>query len=124
MNGWILIPVFLPAAAGIFLLLSSFLQHLREVKRHKIARTQAEIEAESADLKKIHILTAAVLAVSAAVSLAAVWSGDKEVALLYLMKGIPLYFKVDAAGRLFVTVVSLIWTAVCAYSFAYMKHEG
>ncbi|MCI8639740.1 MAG: proton-conducting membrane transporter [Coprococcus sp.] len=122
MNGWILIPIFFPIVAGIFLLLSSFLQHLREVKRHKTSRTA--VAAESEELRNIHILTAAVLIISAAAVLWAVWTGEKEATLIYLMKGISLYFKVDAAGRLFVTIASLIWVAICAYSFVYMKHEG
>ena len=40
------------------------------------------------------------------------------------MEGIPVYFRIDAVGRLFVTFVTIVWVSVGFYSFVYMKHEG
>ena len=40
------------------------------------------------------------------------------------MKDIPIYFHIDDIGRLFVTLISIIWVAISIYSFVYMKHEG
>ncbi len=111
MNAWILLPVLLPAAAGIYLLVSSFLDHLREGR-------------EPEDRERIHRLTGAVLVVSAALALLAAWTGDRSVTLFYLMEDIPIYFRIDAVGRLFVTFVSVVWVAAAFYSFVYMEHEG
>ena len=35
-----------------------------------------------------------------------------------------MYFRIDAVGRLFVTVVSLIWLMSALSAFVYMRHEG
>lgn len=110
MNAWILLPVFLSAGAGIYLLVSSFQEHLKGVQ------TEAG--------EKLHSFTGAVLVVTAVLTLLAAWTGEHEVTLFYLMGDIPVYFHIDAVGRLFVTVVSIVWVAVGFYSFDYMKHEG
>ena len=62
--------------------------------------------------------------VNLALALAAAWSGDRELVLFTLFEGVPVYFHVDALGRLFVTVVSLIWVLSALFAFVYMKHEG
>lgn len=112
-NGWILIPVFLPAIAGILLLLSSFQGHLR-----------GEREPGKEDLGKLHRMVGIVLGLSAALALLAAWTGDWSVTLFYLMKDIPIYFRIDGVGRLFVTIVSIVWVAAGVYAFRYMEHEG
>lgn len=111
MNAWILLPVLLPAAAGIYLLISSFLDHLREGRGPE-------------DRKRIHRLTGTVLVISGVLALLAAWTGDKSVTLFYLMEDVPVYFRIDGVGRLFVTFVSIVWVAVAFYSFVYMEHEG
>ncbi|MDO5422510.1 MAG: proton-conducting transporter membrane subunit [Eubacteriales bacterium] len=114
MNGWILLPVFLPAGAGAILLVSSFLEHLKG-KEDRPGREE---------LHRLHVFVGAILLISAALALIAAWTGDRSVTLFYLMKDIPVYFRIDEVGRLFVTFVSIVWVAVLFYSFVYMKHEG
>lgn len=103
MSGLILIAMLLPAAAGIFLLLSLVFHRERS-----------------------SVFTGTVLTVSGVLVLAAAWLGsaEKSITLFYLMEDIPVYFHVDDVGRLFVTVVTIVWVAVGFYSFVYMKHEG
>ncbi len=112
MSSWILLPVFLPMAAGICLLASSFRAHL------------GGSGDATGDRSRLHSFTAAVLVISAVLALGAAWSGEKSVTLFYLMENIPVYFKIDALGRLFVTFVSIVWVAAGVYSFVYMQHEG
>lgn len=121
MNGWIILPMLLPAAAGIMLLVSSFLEHLRMTKRIK---GNAPVIADEGETKNLHYLVGTILVITAALALWTAWSGERRLTLFYLMKGIPVYFHVDAVGRLFVAVVSIVWVAAGFYSFAYMKHEG
>lgn len=116
MDGLILLPVFLPALAGICMLASSFFGH--------VTSGATEKKRDGGKRRRIHVVTATVLAVSAAMALWAAWSGERSVTLFYLMDQIPVYFHIDAVGRLFVTFVSIVWAAVGIYSFAYMEHEG
>lgn len=103
MSGLMILSILLPAAAGIFLLLSLVFH-----------RQQSQAFA------------GAVLAVSAVLVLAAAWlgGGEKSVTLFYLMEDIPIYFRVDEVGKLFATIVTVVWVAAGFYSFLYMKHEG
>ncbi len=101
MDEMILIPIILPIAAGILLLLFPF-----------------------RELKRLHFFAGAILALSAAFALAGAWTGDKSVVLFTLLDGIAFCFQIDAIGRFFVTIVSLVWLLACVFSFVYMKHEG
>lgn len=125
MDGWILIPIFLPVIAGAALLA------FRRGTAGKNSDTGMEdgmsgkAQPESAgELKRLHLLVGAVLFVSALFALAAAWSGERQVTLFYLMADIPIYFRIDQVGALFVTFTSIVWVAVGVYSFVYMKHEG
>lgn len=117
MNGWILLPVFLPAIAGIFLLLTSFREHLGKTKEPEVAFGEKE-------LHKLHLFTGIVLVLSAVLAIGAAFGGDRSVTLFYLMKDIPIYFHVDGISRIFVTFTSVVWVAAGIYAFVYMKHEG
>lgn len=112
MDKLILIPIFLPSLAGILLLASSFYEHLKYGKSDEEKRG------------KVHLVTGAVLLVSAAAALWAAWNGDGSVTLFYLMEDIPIFFQIDAVGRLFVTFVTVIWILAGIYAFVYMEHEG
>ena len=101
MNGWILLPVFLPVIAGIFLLLMS-----------------------SCERRRLHQAAGTVLVISALLALLAAWTGEKSVTLFYLMKDIPVYFHIDGISRIFVTFTSIVWVCVGIYAFVYMEHEG
>ncbi len=113
MRIWILLPVFLPVAAGVYLLAVSAIGKIRGLS-----------EPDEGGLKKIHLFSITVLGISALLAVAVAWSGDWTLTLFYLMKDVPVYFQVDDIGRVFATLISVIWTAVCIYSFVYMKHEG
>jgi multicomponent Na+:H+ antiporter subunit D len=88
------------------------------------AKWHGRPQPDGAALHKLHLLTGGVQVVSALLAIWAAWSGDWSVTLFYLMEDIPVYFHIDDVSRLFVTVISVVWVAVCIYSFVYMKHEG
>ena len=112
----ILLSVFLPTVSGILLVVSSFWEHLK-------TGTAVE-ERKKGSLKRLHLYVGIILILTAILALAAAWTGEKEFTLFYLMKDIPIYFKVDNLGRFFVTFVSIVWVLAGIYSFTYMKHEG
>ena len=112
MNSWILLPVFIPAISGIFLLLASFREHLGKME---------EVEDEN---RRLHLFVGVSLIVSAVLALYAAWSGEKSLTLFYLTEKLPVYFHIDEISRIFITVTSIVWIAVGAYSFVYLKHEG
>lgn len=111
---WIMLPALLSLISGIYLLVSSFLSHIGKGGH------------ESGEMpeKNLHIFVGAVLLISVITALIIVWTNDVDMTLFYLMDEIPVYFHVDALGRLFVTVTSVIWLAIGFYAFLYMKHEG
>lgn len=118
MNGWILLPVFLPAIAGIYLLLASFRAHLGKTNGSDDYSLGEE------ERHKLHLFTGTVLVISAVLAIVAAFGGERSVTLFYLMKDIPIYFQVDGISRIFVTFTSVVWAAVGFYAFVYMKHEG
>lgn len=111
---WIMLPVLLSSISGIYLLISSFLSHVGKGGQ----------ESGKMPERKLHIFVGTVLLISVITALMIVWTKDVDQTLFYLMDEIPVYFRVDALGRLFVTVTSVIWTAIGFYAFLYMKHEG
>ncbi|MCM1388545.1 MAG: hypothetical protein NC231_14545 [Bacillus sp. (in: Bacteria)] len=113
-NLWIMLPVLLSTISGVCLLVSSFLEHTR----------MAGKKGEETSGKRLHLLVGTVLLLSVMITLLTVWTQDVELTLFYLMDEIPVYFRVDALGRLFISVTALIWLAIGFYAFLYMKHEG
>lgn len=96
-----MIPILIPILTGLFLLVNPA-------------------------IKKRSLLLGIVSAglVVTAVSVFAVIIGDGDsLTLFYLTKALPVYFKIDGMGRLFVTVVTVVWLAAGFFSFVYMKHE-
>lgn len=141
MNGiydgfWLLLPILLSGTAGIGLLCASFYAHIhmrtegeqqkagREVEQDVREARQDSKEEERYAGRKLHLFVGAVLVLSVGLMFAAVWPGERRLTLFYLMDGIPVYFHVDALGRLFATVTSVIWLVTGIYAFLYMKHEG
>lgn len=113
MEIWMLLPICLPAIVGTYLLISSFRQHVKS--------SEAVLRTEDKYLKSIVLIT---LGISVVLALLVAWSGEKSLTLFYLMKDIPICFRVDRVAALFVTVVSLVWLLVGIYAFPYMAHEG
>lgn len=113
MNGWILLPVFLPVLLGACMLGSLI-----------VSRRKKQPDQDADARRRLHLVTCGALVVSVVLALFAAWSGECEATLFYLMKDIPVYFRIDDISRLFVTVISVIWVAVGIYSCVYMRHEG
>ena len=97
MDEWMLIPIFLPIAAGAVLLLGSFLENLRR-------QTQTSVK----NHRGLHVIVMTVLSVSAFAALYVAWTGERSLTLFMLLEDLPVFFRIDAIGRLFVTVVSVI----------------
>lgn len=112
MNTLILVSIAIPMIAGIILIISSFLQHIKMEK---------EVNENN---RLLHIYSCVLLVCSVSVALFTVWSGEKELVLMNFVDQIPIYFHIDSVGRLFVTIVSIVWMVTGVYSFEYMKHEG
>lgn len=133
---WLLLPILLSGTAGIGLLCASFYAHIhmrtegeqqkagREVEQDVREARQDSKEEERYAGRKLHLFVGAVLVLSVGLMFAAVWPGERRLTLFYLMDDIPVCFHVDALGRLFATVTSVIWFVTGIYAFLYMKHEG
>lgn len=113
MSAMILLPVLIPVLFGMYLLIGS-----------AVEKWQNAPAPDAAKLKSLHMQTAVVMVVSAALALIVAWSGDQELTLFHLTKDIPVYFRIDDMGRVFVSVISVIWAVTVFYAFVYMKHEG
>ena len=68
-------------------------------------------------------LTGLGLAVAAVLGLTAAFGSTEELNLFSFGKNLDLTFRVDAMGRLFAMVVTLVWVLSGIYAFEYMKHE-
>ena len=126
-NYWILIPILLSGITGIGLLLSSLCEHIK--RSRQIVNGNApenHVADEQTDKQRfvLHVLVGTVLVISVISALTVAWTGERSLTLFYLMDEIPIFFQIYAVGRLFLTVTSVIWVAVCFYAFVYMKHEG
>lgn len=75
-------------------------------------------------VKNLHIVVGVIMVIAAALAFVLAWCVDGSLTLFYLMDKIPVYFHIDALGRLFITVTSIIWLVTGFYAFVYMQHEG
>lgn len=120
MDVWLLVPIALPVICGAVLLVSAF----REQAVSDAGDSGTGAERENRVSAGLCAYVGAVLGISVALALAAAWTGDREAVLFTLLDAIPVYFRIDAVGRLFVTVVSVIWVLAALFAFVYMRHEG
>lgn len=97
----IMIPILIPILTGLFLLANPALK-----KRSVL----------------LGIVSAGLIVTAVSVFAVILGEGD-SLTLFYLTKTLPVYFKIDGMGRLFVTVVTIVWVAAGFFSFEYMKHE-
>ena len=114
MNMVMLLPIIGPILMGMMLWMSSFAEHFRKEKKKKAPGNRIALYAVS-----ILLLTAC-----AAAAVVLSWTGDRQLTLTELVDGIPLYFYIDDLGKLFVTVVSVIWVLTSVYCYSYLKEEG
>lgn len=66
---------------------------------------------------------AAGLFITAVFALFALFGRGGEVQILKLGENIKIFFRIDALGRLFAVVVSVVWLLAGIFAFEYMKHE-
>ena len=123
MDGMLLVSIALPALAGIILLIASFSEHVKQAESSEKKGTDIR-EEQSEGMKGLHIFVGVVLVASVALTLITAWTGERSLTLFTLLDAIPVCFHVDGIGRLFVTIVSIVWLAAGFYAFVYMKHEG
>ena len=98
---WLLFPVFFPIAAGIFLLCAPFLKN-----------------------RKVVITVTSIGLIITALSIFGILCQEADsYTLFYLTKSLPVFFKIDGIGRIFVVVVTVVWLCSGAFAFAYMKHD-
>ena len=74
--------------------------------------------------KKILTYVGIAMGIAGILVVNALFSKEREILLFSLTKDIPIVLKLDNLGKLFLTVMSLIWMSVGIFSFPYMKHEG
>lgn len=97
----IMIPIVLPILFGVLLLV---------MKEPKSRNTILQITTAG------FVLTG--------LSVANVVFGETSAFTLFnLTKSLPVYFKVDEVGKLFVSIVTIVWICAGIFSFEYMKHE-
>lgn len=97
-----LFPVLIPVLMGAVLL---FLKRLKE-------------------RKIILLYTGTGLCLTGVLALNAIFnSAGQQVTLFWLTKGIPILFKLDGLGKIFMSFVAVVWICAGFFSFSYMKHE-
>ena len=98
----LLLPIFLPIIIGIVLLI------IPEMKKREALLT----------IVAISLIATGIGVVNAVVQC------NQEVTLFWLTKTIPVYFKIDNIGKIFVSIVTIVWILAGFFSFEYMKHEN
>ena len=106
----IVLPMITATLSGLALLLSSFVDH-RKGKQQESPGT-------------LHWYVGVCMLLTAALAFRTAWSKGSSLTLFHLMDRIPVSFRVDEVSGLFLSVTTIVWTAVCFYSFRYMEHEG
>lgn len=101
MNHILLFPILFPIVAGIMLL--------------TIIKYQ--------NRKPLLVFVGTVLGVNALWGVFAMCRVSEGVTVFYLTRSLPIYFKVDTLGRLFASLMVLVWLLGGFFSFEYMKHE-
>ena len=101
-SGMLLFPIFFPIILGTLLLF------MKKTTKRKTM---------------VHITAAGLLVTALAVICVLVAQGEVSFTLFQLTTLLPIYFKADAVGRLFVSVVTIVWVLAGIYGFRYMEHE-
>lgn len=98
---YLLIPIFLPILAGIFLIAGKGFQRRRTLLG----------------------FVGTVLVVTAICVIYSLLFGKEEITLFWLTKSLRVYFNLDNLGRIFAGVVTLVMVVCGFYAFSYMKQE-
>ena len=153
MDGLLIVPIVLPVLAGALLVILAFREQLAEVRNVGSGKKEGKKSAvpenkrgAAPENKKGLALennkglvpekrwksgkenwpffyAGIVVTVSVVLALVVSWTGERSVTLFRLVDGLPVMFRVDALGRLFVTVTSVVWLAATVYALVYMKKE-
>lgn len=77
------------------------------------------------DRKKTCIYTGVFLGLTGAAAFGVLFGLPEgtELTLFFLTKALPVYFKIDALGKLFACIVTVVWLCCGVFAFTYMKHE-
>ncbi len=105
----ILLSIFFPIVAGVFLLIRY--------------RTPLSGERKSGERKTLLLLTGTFLIITALFAAAALLTAKEGLTLFYLTETLPIYFKIDAVGALFSLLAMIVVLCAGFFSFEYMKHE-
>lgn len=100
-SAFLLIPIILPILAGLILFV------LPEFKNRK---------ALCAYVGMALVLTGLFVVLN-------ITGEDSSFTLFNLTANLPVYFKIDNIGKIFVTIVTVVWILAGFFSFEYMKHE-
>ena len=96
-----LFPIIFPMIAG-FLLLA-----MKEVKNRKWLTGMVGVSLALTGGSAVYALS---------------YAQGREIILFHLTRALPVYFRPDALGLLFVAIVSAVWTLAGFFSFAYMAY--
>ena len=107
----ILLSIFFPIAAGLFLLIRY--------------RTPLSGEKRNTDRKTLLFLMGCFLVITAAFVAATLLTAKSKdgFILFYLTKTLPVYFRIDSVGTLFSLLAVTVLPFAGLFSFEYMKHE-
>lgn len=97
----LLFSIFFPIAAGLLLLIG-----IRYQNR-----------------KKLLVFVGSVLMFTGISAVLSIMYAREGFTLFMLTEALPVYFKIDAIGAFFASLVILVWTLGGFFSFEYMKHE-
>ncbi len=111
----------LPVTSGVVLLAFSLSQRLKAAGRVERTEEEGKLQEGGAWLYAYVFIA---LICSVGFSMAAAWWGNGSVTVFQLLDTISIYFHVDETGRLFMTIISIIWLIVGIYSVPYMRREG
>lgn len=76
------------------------------------------------DAKLRRTVTIAVLAVTLALLVPVLLSGETTLTLFTLSADLPIFLHADTMGMIFACLMAFVWATVGIYSFPYMAHEG
>ena len=102
MSFLLLLPILVPAAAGLILLL--------------VPATDRQLPRTA--------LTVAALVITVALLVPVLMQQPLTLTLFTLSDTLPVFLHADTLGKIFACVMAFVWAVAGLYSFHYMAHEG
>ena len=115
MNAIIFAPILIAVVSGVYLLISSFIDHVkgRGTPGQPITEEQK---------RRLHIFVLSMTFLIAALVFYIVLTAPYEYHLLTFVGDLTVYFYTDNVSRLFATVTTVAWVFVGIYATEYMEH--